>query len=81
MLDNIPHIKAYWATSTINLALVAQEFGADDLDGTIQKESIQSAAGAKSSLGMKFKDFIDLITTSGFIPVERDSLNNELKSY
>ncbi|NLM98714.1 MAG: aminofutalosine synthase MqnE [Campylobacteraceae bacterium] len=81
MLDNIPHIKAYWATSTINLALVAQEFGADDLDGTIQKESIQSAAGAKSSQGMKFKDFIDLITTSGFIPVERDSLYNELKSY
>ena len=40
MLDNIPHIKAYWATSTINLALVAQEFGADDLDGTIGKELI-----------------------------------------
>ncbi len=81
MLDNIPHIKAYWATSTINLALIAQEFGADDLDGTIQKESIQSAAGAASFEGMKLKDFIDLITTSGFMPVERDSLYNELKEY
>jgi len=81
ILDNIPHIKAYWATSTINLALVAQEFGADDLDGTIEKESIQSAAGAKSSHGLHLKDFLDLITTSGFVPVERDSVYNELKVY
>jgi len=81
MLDNIPHIKAYWATSTINLALIALEFGADDLDGTIEKEAIQSAAGAKSADGMNIKDFIDLITTSGFVPVERDSIYNELKTY
>jgi len=81
LLDNIPHIKAYWATSTINLALIAQEFGADDLDGTIEKESVQSAAGAKSSGGLKLQDFLDLIQTSGYIPVERDSLYNELKIY
>ena len=81
MLDNIPHIKAYWATSTINLALIALEFGADDLDGTIEKEAIQSAAGASSAGGMNIKDFLDLITTSGFVPVERDSLYNELKTY
>jgi len=81
MLDNIPHIKAYWATSTINLALIALEFGADDLDGTIEREAIQSAAGAKSATGMNIKNFLDLITTSGFIPVERDSLYNELKIY
>jgi len=81
MLDNIPHIKAYWATSTINLALIALEFGADDLDGTIEKEAIQSAAGASSASGLHLKDFLDLITTSGFIPVERDSLYNELKIY
>ena len=81
MLDNIPHIKAYWATSTINLALIALDFGADDLDGSIEKEEIQSAAGASSAKGMNIKDFLDLITTSGFIPVERDSLYNELKVY
>lgn len=81
ILDNIPHIKAYWATSTIGLAMIAQEFGADDLDGTIQKESIQSAAGAASAKGMKLKDFTDLITTSGFEPVERDSLYNEIRHY
>ncbi len=80
VLDNIPHIKAYWVTSTINLALIAQEFGADDLDGTIIKESINSAAGAKSANGMRFEEFISFIKSSGFIPVERDSLYNELSS-
>ncbi|WP_169973239.1 aminofutalosine synthase MqnE [Campylobacter sp. RM16191] len=81
VLDNVPHIKAYWATSTINLAMVAQEFGADDLDGTIQKESIQSAAGAKSASGMDMRNFIDLIRSSGLTPVERDSMYNEIKVY
>lgn len=81
MLDNIPHIKAYWVTASVNLALVAQEFGCDDLDGTIEKESIQSAAGAKSSQGMDLDDFVALIKNSGFQPIERDSLYNELKAY
>ncbi|MRJ03354.1 MAG: aminofutalosine synthase MqnE [Epsilonproteobacteria bacterium] len=79
LLDNIPHIKAYWATSTLNLALVAQEFGADDLDGTIERESIQSAAGAESRNGLPVEQLVGLIRESGFIPVERDSLYNEIK--
>ncbi|WP_375724788.1 aminofutalosine synthase MqnE [Arcobacter sp. KX21116] len=79
LLDNIPHIKAYWVTSTVKLALVAQEFGANDLDGTIEKESIQSAAGAASANGLPIGSFVDLIKNSGFIPVERDSIYNELK--
>jgi aminodeoxyfutalosine synthase len=77
-LQNIPNIKAYWVTSSIKLALIAQEFGANDLDGTIEKESINSAAGAASANGMKQDEFIELIKNSGFIPVERDSLYNEL---
>lgn len=81
MLDNIAHIKAYWATSTINLALVALEYGADDLDGTIEAEAIQSAAGAKSAKGLKLETFLELIETSRFTPVERDSLYNEIKTY
>lgn len=81
LLDNVKHIKAYWATSTMSLALVAQEFGCDDLDGTIEKESIQSSGGANSKDGKKMQEFIDLIKTSGFIPVKRDSLYNELESY
>lgn len=81
VLDNVENLKAYWVTSTVNLALVAQEFGANDLDGTIERESINSAAGAKSANGMKLDDFISLIKNSGFIPVERDSLYNEIKEW
>jgi aminodeoxyfutalosine synthase len=79
VLDNIPHIKAYWATSTIGLALIAQEYGCDDMDGTIEREAIQSAAGAASSHGMPLDEFVGLIKNAGFTPVERDSLYNELK--
>ncbi|MGD9553417.1 MAG: aminofutalosine synthase MqnE [Arcobacteraceae bacterium] len=81
VLDNIPNLKAYWVTSSIKLALLAQEFGANDLDGTIQKESIQSAAGAASANGMPLEQFVQVIRNSGFTPVERDSVYNELKSY
>ncbi len=79
LLDNIPHLKAYWVTSTVKLALLAQEFGANDLDGTIEKESIQSAAGAASANGMPLENFVDLIKNSGFSPVERDSIYKEIK--
>jgi len=78
ILDNIPNIKAYWVTSTVNLALLSQEFGANDLDGTIEKESINSAAGAKSANGMKQSEFIELIKNSNFEPIQRDSLYNEI---
>ena len=78
MLDNIPNIKAYWVTSSIKLALLAQEFGANYLDGTIEKESINSAAGASSKNGMKQNEFINLIKNSGFEPIQRDSLYNEI---
>lgn len=78
VLDNFAHIKAYWATSTLGLALVAQDFGADDIDGTIGHERIQSAAGAASKAGKAQREFVELIETSGKIPVRRDSLYNEL---
>jgi len=81
VLDNIPNLKAYWVTSTINLALLSQEFGANDLDGTIEKESINSAAGAASANGMALNEFVTMIKDSGFTPIERDSLYNELKEW
>jgi len=81
VLENIPNLKAYWVTSTINLALLSQEFGANDLDGTIEKESINSAAGANSANGMALNEFVTMIKDSGFTPIERDSLYNELKEW
>lgn len=81
MLDSVPHIKAYWVAASLNLALVAAEFGADDLDGTIQTESIISKAGAASKGGVSKETLIAYIKDAGFSPVERDSLYNELKTY
>ncbi len=81
LLDNVTNLKAYWVTSTVSLALVAQEFGANDLDGTIEKESINSAAGAASANGIAQEEFVDLIKNSGFLPVERDSIYNEIRSW
>ena len=81
VLDNVPNLKAYWVTSTVSLALVSQEFGANDLDGTIEKESINSAAGAASANGVDLESFVALIKNSGFIPVERDSVYNEIKEW
>lgn len=78
LLFNIPHIKAYWATLGLNLAIVSQEFGADDMDGTIQKESIQSAAGAKSRSGISKDELVAHIKDAGFRAIMRDSLYNEL---
>jgi len=81
LLENVPNIKAYWVTTTLNLSLVAQSYGANDIDGTIQKESINSAAGAASGNGLELDKLISLIKDSGYIPVERDSLYNELKVF
>ncbi len=81
ILDNLLNLKAYWVTSTVSLALVAQEFGANDLDGTIEKESINSAAGAKSAHGVQLDEYVKLIKNSGFEPIERDSLYNVIKEW
>lgn len=79
LLTNVPNIKAYWATLGLNLALVAQEFGANDVDGTIEQENIQSAAGANSKKGLSKDELISQIKDAGFIPILRDSMYNELK--
>lgn len=79
LLDNVPHIKAYWVASTLSLALVSMEVGADDLDGTIQKESIVSQAGAKSASGLDMQRTVQLIKDAKFQPVLRDSMYNELE--
>lgn len=79
LLPNLPNIKAYWATLGLNLALVAQEFGANDIDGTIEQENIQSAGGAKSKRGLGRDELISQIKSAGFVPILRDSLYNELE--
>lgn len=79
MLDNFPHIKAYWVTLTPALAQIALRFGADDLDGTIVEERIIHGAGTPTSQGMTRAEIEKLIRDAGRIPIERDTLYNPVQ--
>ncbi len=81
LLDNFPHIKAYWVTMGEEIASVALHFGADDIDGTIGEERIMHAADAVSPIHLTRDRLIELIRESGCIPVERDALYRTIKVY
>ena len=74
MLDNFPHIKAYWQMMTAKIAQIALRFGADDIDGTVVEEKIYHDAGATTPQGMQRKDLVRLIREAGREPIERDTL-------
>ena len=80
MLDNIPHIKAYWVMLTPALAQVALSFGANDMDGTIIEEHIYQEAGAKKQV-MTVEELKNFIRVAGYTPVERDTVYNELEVF
>jgi aminodeoxyfutalosine synthase len=79
MLDNFPHIKAYWVMLTEEVASVALNFGADDMDGTVGQERIAHDAGALSPMMLAKDQIIRLIRDAGKIPVERDVYYNALR--
>jgi len=74
LLDNFPHIKAYWQMMTAKIAQIALRFGADDIDGTVIEEKIYHDAGATTPQGMRRQELMRLITEAGRVPVERDTL-------
>ena len=74
MLDNIPHIKAYWIMMTPRMAQIALRFGADDIDGTVVEEKIYHDAGATTSQSLRRAELLQLIRKAGREPVERDTL-------
>jgi aminodeoxyfutalosine synthase len=74
MLDNFPHVKAFWIMITPKIAQLAQSFGADDMDGTVVEEKIIHAAGAATDQIFHKDQIIHMITESGRRPVERDTL-------
>jgi aminodeoxyfutalosine synthase len=74
MLDNIPHIKAYWIMMTPRIAQIALRFGADDIDGTVVEEKIYHDAGATTSQSLRRGELLQLIRKAGREPVERDTL-------
>src|SRR5580693_2327023 len=81
LLDNVPHIKAYWVSMTPEVAQIALRFGADDVDGTIVHETIYRAAGSRSPSGLTVEQLVRIIQEAGRIPVERDTLYNVVREY
>jgi aminodeoxyfutalosine synthase len=78
MLSNIDHIKAYWIMLGIKTAQIAQSFGADDIDGTVQEEKIYHMAGAETPQILGRWELVRLIREAGRHAVERDTLYNVL---
>jgi aminodeoxyfutalosine synthase len=80
VLDNVPHIKAYWVMLGAKLAQTALHFGADDLEGTIVRERIAHEAGARTEPGLTVPQLVELIREAGCEPVERDSFHRSVGS-
>ena len=74
LLDNFPHIKAYWVMLGPKVAQISLSFGADDLDGTVLEEKITHMAGADTSQAMTRSEIEHLIRQAGRKPVERNTL-------
>jgi len=74
VLDNFPHVKAYWQMMTPKIAQISLRFGADDLDGTVIEEKIYHDAGASTPQGLRRQELIRLIREAGREPIERDTL-------
>ena len=81
MLDNVPNIKAYWIMMGMPMAQVALHFGANDVQGTVVREKIFQAAGATAGTEQKIGDLVRQVREAGRIPVQRDTLYNELRRW
>jgi aminodeoxyfutalosine synthase len=81
LLDNIPNIKAYWISLSLPVAQVALHFGANDVQGTLVREEIFRAAGALTGTEQKLGELVRVVRAAGRIPVQRDTLYNELRRW
>jgi aminodeoxyfutalosine synthase len=81
LLDNVPNVKAYWIMMGMPLAAIALHFGANDVQGTVVREQIFHAAGARTETEQKIGELVRFIREAGRIPVQRDTLYNELRRW
>jgi aminodeoxyfutalosine synthase len=82
-MDNFPHLKAYWPMLGRHNAQISLGFGVNDIDGTIDDSTkIYSMAGSEEqNPAMSTSELVSLIRQAGRLPVERDTLYNEVKVY
>jgi aminodeoxyfutalosine synthase len=74
MLDNFDHIKSFWIMVTPEITQLSLWYGADDIDGTIIREEITHAAGARTPQALTQSEMVEMIRESGREPAERDAL-------
>ncbi len=74
MLDNFEHIKAFWIMQTLPMTQVMLEFGADDVDGTVQWYDITKVTGTGNDQAVSVPQLRNAIVEAGFQPIERDTL-------
>ncbi len=79
-LDNFPHVKAYWVMSGLETTKLALQYGADDIDGTVNDSTkIYTMAGVSGKATMTVEQIRGVISGAGLIPVERDTFYNEIE--
>jgi aminodeoxyfutalosine synthase len=81
LLDNIPNIKAYWIMMGMPMSAVALHFGANDVQGTVVREEIFHAAGARTATEQKVAELVRFVREAGRTPVQRDTLYRELRRW
>ena len=56
-------------------------FGVNDIEGTVVREKIYHAVGARTAQGMSLGELLKLIRGAGKRPAERDSFYNVLRTF
>ena len=81
MLDNFPHVKAFWIMITPQIAQMSLSFGTNDMDGTVVEEKIIHAAGGVTGQIFHKNVIADMIIEAGRMPMERDTLYEQTHEY
>lgn len=79
ILDNVPNIQASWVTQGAKIAQVALFFGANDLGGTMLEENVVAAAGCSFRMGLE--EMLHIIRAASFLPAQRNTLYDIVKTY
>ena len=81
MLDNIENVKAYWIMMGMPMSAVGLHFGANDVQGTVMRETIFHAAGARTETEQQVDQLVRFVSEAGRIPVQRDSVHNVIRRF
>jgi len=80
-LDNFAHVKSHWIMVSTALSQIALHYGVNDLEGTVVREKIYHAVGAKTQQAMALPEILALIRGAGKVPAERDSFYNIIRTF